>query len=227
MKSTKLKLTLILAVFFILGFSSHAKETLVTGKITAFDKYPLNKVSIIIKGTTTEVLSDSNGRFEIECNENDKLLIRAKGFTTEKVRINKIKEITPLNVNLNLRDGEENLQLAVDFGHLSEETLTQAIEIVKPKLDYGSYDQVADILSEKCNLVNTKSTGGLNATNISIAGMKGAPLLIVDGFEVQSSYFLSIPTTDIESIKVLRNTASARYGTKGFSGVIELTTKSN
>jgi len=221
MKPVKFISGIICMVMFSLSFSLSAKQVEVNGKITTFDKYPLNKVSITIKGTQSEVVSDENGTFKIFCNENDKLIIKAKGFVTKKVSLTKLESKSVLDVDLKLKDGDKNQELAMRFGHISEETLTHALDFVNSNLDYGSYAKITDILSEKKNRVS------VNPNGVSIVGMKGQALYMVDGSEVHYSYFESIPTTDIKTIAVLRNTASARYGMKGFGGVIEVTTKSN
>lgn len=221
MKPLKFFSSIICIVLFSLSFSLSAKQIEVKGKITTFEKYPVNKVSITIKGTQSEVVSEEDGTFRIECDENDKLLIRANGFVTKKVSLAKLESKSALDLDLKLKDGDKNQELAMRFGHISEETLTHALEFVNTNLNYGSYAKITDILTEKNNRVK------VTPYEVSIVGMKGKTLYMVDGSEVHFSYFESIPTTDIKTIAVLRNTASARYGMKGYGGVIEVTTKSN
>ncbi len=211
------------AVLFLLSISMHvsSKNTEFNGKITTFDKIPLNKVSVVVMGTNNEVFTGNDGNFRITCNEDDKLLISANGFVSKKVSLSSFDGEMPITVNLKLKKGERNYELATVHGHVKAETLSHAIDLVDSKLDYGSYASIIDILTEKENRVNVGQSG------VSIVGMKGTPLYVVDGSEVHYSYFKGIPTSDIESIAVLRNTASARYGMKGYGGVIEVVTKSN
>jgi hypothetical protein len=198
-----------------------AKEIEVYGKITTFDKYPLKDVSILVKGTQNLVNSDSDGIFRIVCDESDKLMIRANGFVSKRIPVEEMESKTPIQVNLKLKDGEKNYELATVFGHISAETLSHAIELLESKLDYGSYGTIADILTEKDNRVSVSNEG------VYISGIRGKTLYVVDGSEVHYSYFKNIPTTDIESIAILKHTASARYGIKANGGVIEVVTKSN
>lgn len=202
-----------LVVIFLLGSSSQlfSKDIVLNGKITTFNKCPLNKVSVQVKGDQKEVFTDNEGNFHIVCNDDDKLLFHAKGFYSKKISMKNLDGEMPITVNLKLKKGEKNYELATVYGHISEETLSRDILLVNPKLDYGAYTNITEILNEKATL-----NSGRFPNN---------PLYIVDGFEVDASYFKSIPTTDIESIAVLQNTASARYGVKGYEGVIEVVTK--
>ncbi|MCY1723280.1 carboxypeptidase-like regulatory domain-containing protein [Prolixibacteraceae bacterium Z1-6] len=198
-----------------------AKEIVINGKITTFDKYPLKNVSVLIKGTQKEVVSDIDGTFRIVCDEKDKLMVRANGFVPKSISPREMGSETPIQVNLKLKSGEKNYELATVFGHIKAETLSHAINLVEPNLNYGSYSKITDILTEKDNRISASSFG------VKISGMSGKTLYVVDGSEVQYSYFESIPTTDIESIAVLKHTASARYGLKADGAVIEVVTKSN
>ncbi|WP_167615096.1 carboxypeptidase-like regulatory domain-containing protein [Maribellus sediminis] len=215
-----LRIFLGIAFFAIAAVSqSYAGKVEVVGKVTTFNKYPLKNVVVSTTGEEKSATTDSEGNFKITCDSEDKLIIRANGFVTKKVSVELNDSDEPIQVNLRLKDGDRNFELATVYGHISEETLSHAIDLVDSNLEYCSYNSILDILREKENRVRA------NDRRISISGMRGAPLLIVDGSEVQYSYFKSIPTTDIESIAVLGHTASARYGMKGYSGVIEVVTK--
>ena len=215
-----LRIFLGIAFFAIAAVSqSYAGKVEVVGKVTTFNNYPLKNVVVSTKGEEKSATTDSEGNFKITCDNEDKLIIRANGFVTKKVSVELNDSDEPIQVNLRLKDGDRNFELATVYGHISEETLSHAIDLVDSNLEYSSYNSILEILREKENRVRA------NDRRISISGMGGAPLLIVDGSEVQYSYFKSIPTTDIESIAVLGHTASARYGMKGYSGVIEVVTK--
>ena len=50
--------------------------------------------------------------------------------------------------------------------------------------------------------------------------------MVVDGTIVNYGSFISVPTADVKSITVLKGaSASARYGSRGMGGVIEVKTK--
>lgn len=212
---------LIMLFAFVSTFQTNARDIEVSGKITTFDKYPLKDVVVAVKGSQDLIRSGEDGSFSIVCDEKDKLLFTANGFSSKKLAVTKIDGEIPIEVNLKLRNGEKNYELATVYGHIKAETLSHAIDLVEAKLDYSSYAKITDILTEKGNRVNVSPSG------IWIEGMSGTPTFIVDGSEVHLSYFESIPTTDIESIAILKHTASARYGMKGYGGVIEVVTKSN
>lgn len=69
------------------------------------------------------------------------------------------------------------------------------------------------------------SSGSINIRGISSLSLSTEPLVIVDGAPYSAS-LSNIPQSDIESVTVLKDAASAAlYGARGASGVILITTK--
>jgi TonB-dependent SusC/RagA subfamily outer membrane receptor len=51
------------------------------------------------------------------------------------------------------------------------------------------------------------------------------PLILVDGVPVEMGSLDAIPPSSVAHIEVLKNTAAAMYGSRGYGGVILITTK--
>lgn len=64
---------------------------------------------------------------------------------------------------------------------------------------------------------------GIAARGVSTINGKTAPLLMVDGFEVQN--FDSINLHDVVSVEIITDSRIAAYGVRGANGVALVTTK--
>ncbi|MEN8187480.1 MAG: carboxypeptidase-like regulatory domain-containing protein, partial [Bacteroidota bacterium] len=95
-----------LLLVFMLGFTftMYAQQKTVTGVITdAADGSVLPGATIIVKGTTTGVTSDFDGKYSITVNENDTLLITFMGYYDQEVSVQGKTIINiQLEVNKNL-----------------------------------------------------------------------------------------------------------------------------
>ena len=58
---------------------------------------------------------------------------------------------------------------------------------------------------------------------ISSINSQGAPLILVDGVEIQD--ISALRPDDVESVEVIKDSAAALYGFRGAAGVIKITTK--
>jgi TonB-dependent SusC/RagA subfamily outer membrane receptor len=200
----------------------NAQQSRIKGRITTFEDYALNKVSVTAKKSGTETISDSSGYYSITCNENDKLVFEANGFYKEKVNLKRIKPGDSVNVNLKLRNGDKNIEVATGYNHIDKDKLTHAIQQVKSDNDFSNYDSVLDIINDKFTGIRM---GGIAPRGRNTFG-GGSPLLVVDGSVVQVDFIKNIPTTQINSINLLKGaSASARYGSRGMNGVIVIETK--
>ena len=195
----------------------HAQQRTVTGKITAFGEYGLNNVSVIAKKSGAETVSDTTGYYNITCNDNDKLVFEANGFFREKVNLKRIEPGDSVNVDLKLRNGDKNIELATGYGHIGKNELTHAIEHAQSNNDFSNYNSVMEIIDDKFTTIR-RGTNSFNDNSI---------LYVVDRTVVQEDIIKNIPTTQVKSINLLKGaSASARYGSRGMNGVIVIETKS-
>ncbi len=203
-----------------------AQERIVEGKITTFKKIPLNKVSIILKNSGTELLSNEEGCFKFTCAENEKISFSANGFYTEKVKIADFPAGDSLKIDLRYKQGQKNFKVATGYGHLSEKQLTYAIDHLESGPDYSNYRNILEAIEGKVSGV-TVSGSSINIRGTSTLNGGATPaLLVVDGTVVEFPVFVNIPPAQVKSIDVLKGAAaSARYGSRGMGGVIVVKTK--
>ncbi len=67
-----------------LSFASMAQK-IVKGKIFSADNQPIHGATVGIKGANTQTLTDENGNFSIQANDNDILIVSNVGFATTEV----------------------------------------------------------------------------------------------------------------------------------------------
>ena len=224
-----------------------AQDIAVSGRVTSSDDGSgLPGVSVQVKGTTRGTVTDANGDYRINVENNSRLIFSFIGYTSQELAANKAA------INVALVPGSQSLDEIV--------VTAQGIERDKRSLGYAIQEVSGNLLSQRSepNLLNglqgkiagvniTGSSGAPGAsTNINIRGItsftgSNQPLIVVDGiifsnntdntqntlFGAQSSNRLSdINPESIESVNVLKGPAAAvLYGSRASAGVIVITTK--
>src|SRR6056297_1789182 len=151
----------ILSFLFFVIFHLNAQERTVTGKVTTFEKYGLNNVSVTAKKSGSEAFSDTAGYYTITCNANDKLIFEANGFFKERTNLKKMNPGDSVNVNLKIKSGEKNIEVATGYGHIDKDKLTHAIEHAESNTDFSNYNSVMEIIDDKFTTVRR----GFNSFN--------------------------------------------------------------
>lgn len=217
-------LILCLTAFFTQPTFAKKKE--VKGRVTAFNKIPLHKVSIVSKSMTAEVLSDEDGYFSFTCDEKEKVSFTANGFFSEKIKLADFAEQDSVNVDLRFKKGKKNFEVATGYGHISERQLSYAIDHLEAGPDYSHYTTIAEALKGKVpgvtvgfNGINIRGTTSINEGPVNA-------LLVVDGSIIDYAAFVNIPPATVKSISVLKGAGAARYGSRGMGGVVVVKTKS-
>jgi len=187
--------------------------------------------SVVVKGTTNGTITDFDGNFTLNDVKNgDVIQISFVGYITQEMKWNG----TPLNVIL--KDDTQTLDEVVVVGYGGSQkraALTTAItkmdDQVLKKAAYSNVGQSLQGSVSGLRVVNTTGQPG-SSPNITlrggatITGDNSAALIIVDG--IVRNNMADINSSDIESIQVLKDAASAAiYGARAANGVILITTK--
>lgn len=194
-------------------------------------------VNVVIVGTQQGAATDAQGRYRISGLEPGTYSVRVSfvGFQ-EAVRENvEVQADETTTVDFGLVPAEQALEEVVVTGYSeqSREDITGSVSIV----DAAEIDQRstgASALSKLkgqvpgVNVATNGSPGGLNTVRIRGISSFGNnnPLYIVDGVQVQGSFLNYLNPSDIESMQVLKDAASASiYGARASNGVIVIETK--
>ncbi len=202
----------------------------ITGTVTDENGKPLPGATVLVEGTTTGALTDSNGKYSFETGkENPVLLISFIGYKTQSVAI-KDRSLIDISLIPDLQALDEIV--VVGYGTQKKVNLSGAVDVVTSKsIENRPVSNVVQALQGVAPNVNISvgnSGGEMGAKlNLNIRGQGsisgGNVYTLVDGIEQDIS---NLNPDDIESISVLKDAAaSAIYGARAAFGVILVTTK--
>lgn len=202
----------------------------VTGTVTSVkDNSPLPGVSIQVKGTSKGTVTDIDGKFSIDVNDNDVLTLSFIGYVSEEVAV-----AGKSTISVSLVEDIKSLEevVVVGYGVQKKKLVTGATVTVKGEdLQKQNTTNALQALQGQAAGVNITSLSGQPGkgfkVNIRGAGTIGNsdPLYVVDGIIVGDITYLN--NSDIASIDILKDAAScAIYGVNGANGVVLITTKS-
>jgi len=190
----KLKFTIPMMVL-LLGFALQMiGQRAIKGTVTSSDGDPLIGASIMVKGTSTGVISDLDGKYEIKAKDGDYLVFSYIGFNKQEVKV----------------DGQSMIDVVMNEGVSLNEVVVTALGIPREKksLGYAVSEVSADELTEsgQTNIVSAlqgkvagvqiqTSSGAPGAgASILIRGItsldpnrSNRPLYIVDGIEISDN----------------------------------------
>jgi TonB-dependent SusC/RagA subfamily outer membrane receptor len=205
------------------SFLLFGQEEIIHGNVTTYETIPLSGASIKVKSTKKVVFSDTLGRFAVLCLPKDKLKVSARGFSNQNVKINeKTKHIF---VNLTLKPGPENRELAVGYGYVKDSDKLDAMSSLNEKdTEFSHYSNIYEIIRGRFSGVQIINDEIIIRGDPSLV-TNYAALLVVDDVVVDKSMFRSIPTADVASINILKGSDAAIYGSMGAGGVVIVETK--
>ena len=221
------------------------KDNKVTGTVRD-DLGPIVGASVVEKGTTNGVMTDSDGKFSLNVQPGAILVISYIGYKTQEVKAGN----SPLDIIL------------VENSKMLGDVVVTALGIKRERkaLGYGVDEVKGDALTKakETNVINSmagrvaglvvsQTAGGPSgSTRVILRGsteMTGnnQPLYVIDGVPLDNTNYGSAGTSggfdlgdgissinadDIENISVLKGpAASALYGSRASHGVILITTK--
>ncbi|MCE4565688.1 TonB-dependent receptor plug domain-containing protein [Maribellus sp. CM-23] len=225
MNTMKARISLFLTVFFVLAFLvGNAQERLVKGIVTTFDSIPLIGADVQVAGSKELVKTDTLGRFSVNVNPGDKLKVSAKGFNTQKVKLDdKIKMVL---VNLKLKPTESAREYAIGYGYVKDADKLNAVAQLNSKdLDFSQYTNMYDLIRGRFGGVQVSPGGEIIIRGVSSINLSSAALIVVDGVAVDNSMLNNLSPTNVQSINIIKDGSAAIYGARGANGVVIIETK--
>ena len=197
----------------------------VTGKVTDQTGASVPGASVVIKGTTKGVVTDSDGSFTVSnLPDNAVLQFSFVGMKTQEVAIGAKKALNIIMVEETI--GVDEVVVTALGIKREEKALGYAVQkVTGESLQKVSGTDVTTSLTGKVAGLLVKNSTDFGTTPVlSIRGEN--PLLVIDGVAYANKTLADISSEDIESMSVLKGaTASALYGFRGASGAILITTK--
>lgn len=214
------------------GTNQAEQQKSVSGKVIDSSGAPLPGVSVVVKGTTTGVITDSEGKYSLSnVPENATLQFSFVGMKTQEVAAT---GKTTINVTLVEESIGIDEVVAVGYGTQSKRNVTGSVETVDTKqLSHIPVAQITQKLQGQISGVQINQSTGKPGQGMTVR-IRGAasisagsdPLYVVDGFPISADISIINPD-EIETISVLKDAASTSlYGSRAANGVILITTKS-
>lgn len=223
------KLLLIFScIFFSVGLVYSQKSITATGTVIDDTGIEVVGASVVLKGTTTGVATDIDGKFSLNVPEGGTLVFSLIGMQTLEMK-------AATNMKVVMRNDEELLDevVVVAYGTAKKSQFTGSAakvgaESIK-EIQSGSFTKGLEGRLSGVNVTSKSGNPGEDAT-ILIRGTgsilaQSNPLYVVDGVPYEGK-LNAINPRDVESMTVLKDAAAnSLYGARGSNGVILITTK--
>jgi TonB-linked SusC/RagA family outer membrane protein len=207
------------------------KDITVSGSVVDETGESLPGVNISIKGTTTGVISDVNGKYSIAIPDGNVVLAFSFiGFGIQEIAVGN-RAVIDVTLNEDTRQLDE--VVVIGYGAVRKSDLTGSVTRVNTnELSNLPVSSIGNALQGRAAGVQITSTGGAPGAGTSIRIRGGnsisadnEPLYVIDGF-IGGGDLRSINPADIASVEILKDaTATSIYGSRGANGVILVTTK--
>ncbi len=232
--------------FLLLGTAAMAQRT-VSGKVTDNNGLPLSGVSVRVKGTPKGAVTGADGSFKVQADANQSLEITMVGYATQTISASGDLKITLSPVVGELgqlvlvgtrRSGRVKVETPVPVDVINVGTatmptarmdLTSVLNYAAPSFNYN------------------KQSGSDGADHIDLATLRGLgpdqTLVLINGKRRHQTAFIAVfgtrgrgnsgtdlnafPASAIDRVEILRDGASAQYGSDAIAGVINLVLKKN
>lgn len=228
----KVKFALSLCAFLLLQClnAALAQNLQVTGQVTSrATGQPLAGASVMVKGASTGVTTDQEGKFTINLpSRGSVLVVSFAGMGSEELRVTEGGTI-----NFSLSDTPNRLDevVVIGYGQQKKSLVTGAISQIKAdQLTTSSAIRVDQALQGRTAGVQIIPSSGQPGASFGIrirgtgSNRYNTPLFIIDNMRFNG--IESIDPSEIASIEILKDAASvAIFGAEGANGVIIITTK--
>ena len=229
----KLYFKILPLLLIIPGLSLFAQPHVVTGKIVDDQGLEAIGASIVVKGTTTGVITNMEGLYSIEVPNprTDVLVFSYVGMETQEIPVNGQSVI---DVEFEASSFMLDEVVAIGYGTTRRRDLTGSVTSVNStELIKVPTADVTQSLAGRMAGVQVLQNEGTPGASISIRVRGGIsitqsnePLYIIDGFPNEDG-LATLDPADIESVDILKDASStAIYGARGANGVVLITTKS-
>ena len=201
----------------------------ISGIVKDVNGAPVVGATVKEKGTSNGTITDIDGIFMLEVQENALLDISYIGFKSQQLKVQKGGKA----LSVILKEDSELLDevVVIGYGTQRKGEVASSIATVKSEnfLKVPSPDAAQMIRGQVPGLAvitpdaNPLSSSQLSLRGITTLGQNTTPLILIDGIPGALN---SVSPDEIAQIDVLKDgSAAAIYGTRGTNGVILITTK--
>lgn len=223
-------------------------QQIVTGTVTDSSGAPLPFVNILEKGSEKGTTTDEQGRYTVAVDANATLIFSFIGFESQEIEVG-----TREKIDVTLSDGEALSAIVIVGSRSPKRSATDtpvAIDIIDMQdiITKSGKIEINELLQYTAPSFNAnKQSGSDGADHIDPATLRGLgpdqTLVLINGKRRHTSSLINIfgtrgrgnsgtdlnaiPASAIKRIEVLRDGASAQYGSDAIAGVINIVLKDN
>ncbi|MGV8135656.1 MAG: TonB-dependent receptor [Mangrovibacterium sp.] len=200
----------------------------ISGKVTDSSGASLPGVTVLIKGTTQGIITDTNGKYSFANVLPDATLV----FSFVGMKTQEISVKGKTGINIVMEEDAIGIEevVAVGYGTQKKVNLTGAVGVASSeRLENRTITSVGQGLQGVIPGLNITYNSGdpAEAADFNIRGFEsingGEPLILVDGIPMNVE---KVNPSDIKSVSVLKDASSAAiYGARAAFGVILVETK--
>ena len=222
-------MTFIACLFLSIGMA--LAQTQVSGTVTSSeDGSPVIGASIKVVGTNTGTVTDVDGKFSLNVAQGAKLEVSYIGMVAKTVK-------AAGNMKIVLDPDSKSLGEVIVTGYGSAKKVGSVVGAIstvsEKKLQTVVTPNFTDALAGQVSGLSVLTSAGdpSQSASIRLRGVNSifssnAPLFILDGAPISSTFFSTLNPSDIANITVLKDAASTSiYGSRAANGVIVITSK--
>lgn len=220
---------------------------IIRGVVKDEEAKPIERASVILKGTKTGTTTNANGEFSLDVpSQGLTLEISAVGYQKVEVRATTGAAINII-LKVQIVTGEDII-LNTGLFRKSDKSFTGATTTVTAKelTMYGNRNLITSLrnFDPAFNIIESNAFGS-NPNRLPEIQIRGnssipnvtelqdetriglnTPLIIIDGFQTSLQKMYDLNENEVESITLLKDAAAtAMYGSRGANGVVVITTR--
>ena len=210
--------------------TTNQQSKLVKGTIVDATGMPVIGANVMVKGTTNGTITDMDGNFSLEADNNAILVVSYIGFANQEIKVG-----NQTNLAITMKEDAEALDelVVVGYGVQKKVNVVGSISQVNSKaLENRSTPQLSNALTGQMTGVTViqrsgrpgYSDGEIRVRGVGSFGATPSALVLIDGVPGNMN---EVNMNDVESVSVLKDASTAAiYGARASNGVVLITTKS-
>ena len=237
---------LLLAALFVCTTLAVMAQRMVTGKILDANGMPVSGVTIKALKSGKMALTGADGSFSLAANEDDMLEITSIGYQKQTISAKSATLSVKMATSTETM-GEVVMVGTRRAGRVKTETMApvDVINVGQATATTGRLDLTSTLNYLAPSFNYNKQSGSDGADHIDLATLRGLgpdqTLVLVNGKRRHQTAFVavfgtrgrgnsgtdlnSLPASAIDHVEILRDGASAQYGSDAIAGVINIVTK--
>ena len=224
-----MKFSKVLSVMLLMMFvaSGYAQKTL-SGTVTNSKNKPVAKALIYLDSINSGVKTDKKGYYKVEVPENVKdinIYSYKYGLLSSKITIEDIINFVYIEVDKKQK-AKKNQKVAIAYSEEEQAYVVNKIPTISPSKelkDVSNYTNIYDLIRGRVAGVTVTQNNKVRIRGVNSPNSTSDPLFILDGTPVFN--IDNVLPINVKSIKILKGSDAAIYGSRGANGVVVITTK--